>query len=227
MSEDKEVYFVKVLDVKYVTHDVRSFKVEKPEGYDFNPGQATEVAINKTGLESMKRPFTFTSRVEDEFLEFTIKMYEDHEDGMTKHLKDIEEGDELIIHDVWGAIEYRGPGVFIAGGAGITPFISILRAVSSEGNRDGNKLFFSNKTQGDIILEEELKEILGENCLFTLTKEEKEGYESVRIDEEFLKKNIDNFNQKFYVCGPIRMVGEIQSILQKLGASSESIVLES
>jgi len=35
--------------------------------------------------------------------------------------------DELILHDVFGAISYMGEGVFIAGGAGITPFISIFR----------------------------------------------------------------------------------------------------
>ena len=36
-------------------------------------------------------------------------------------------GDDLIIRDVWGAISYKGEGVFIAGGAGVTPFISIFR----------------------------------------------------------------------------------------------------
>jgi predicted ferric reductase len=39
---------------------------------------------------------------------------------------------ELIIRDVWGAIEYKGEGVFIAGGAGVTPFIAILRQLQAD-----------------------------------------------------------------------------------------------
>jgi predicted ferric reductase len=44
-----------------------------------------------------------------------------------KRIRKLKHGDELIIRDVWGAIEYKGEGVFIAGGAGVTPFIAILR----------------------------------------------------------------------------------------------------
>jgi predicted ferric reductase len=53
-------------------------------------------------------------------LKFMIVTTELQELGKLKH------GDELIIR-VWGAIEYKGEGVFIAGGAGVTPFIAILR----------------------------------------------------------------------------------------------------
>ncbi|MEO8414268.1 MAG: flavodoxin reductase, partial [Ginsengibacter sp.] len=78
-----------------------------------------------------KRPFTFTSLNENPYLEFTIKRYEDHH-GITDKMHQLMPGDELIISDVWGAIEYKGPGYFIAGGAGITPFISILRQLHVE-----------------------------------------------------------------------------------------------
>ena len=52
---------VKLLEIKAVTHDVKCFRMEKPEGYSFTPGQATDVAINKPGYEEEKRPFTFTA----------------------------------------------------------------------------------------------------------------------------------------------------------------------
>jgi predicted ferric reductase len=58
-------------------------------------------------------------------LEFTIKIYDSHKQ-VTKELAKLKHGDELIIRDVWGAIEYKGE-VFIAGGAGVTPFIAIFR----------------------------------------------------------------------------------------------------
>ena len=93
----------------------------------------------------------------------------------------------------WGTINYKGPGVFIAGGAGITPFIAILRMLKKDGKIEGNKLFFSNKTTEDVILEKEFREMFDPNDLMlTLTKEKVAGYESGRVDSEFLKKHIKN-----------------------------------
>ena len=142
---------ISIKAIKELTHDVKSFQCEKPMDYHFIPGQATEVSINKDEWKEERRPFTFTSLDEDPFLEFTIKRYGDH-NGVTNALHQLKEGDQLIVHDVWGAIEYKGPGYFIAGGAGITPFISIFRQLRKEGTIAGNTLLFSNKTDADIIL---------------------------------------------------------------------------
>ena len=224
MKKEKE-YIVKVLECGYVTHNVRYFIVEKPKGFKFIPGQATDLSINKPNLKNEIRNFTFTTLPDNPFLEFTIKMYKEKE-GFTKHLKDIKEGDEFIIRKPFGAIHYKGKGVFIAGGAGITPFIAILRNLRKENKLGGNKLIFSNRTSKDIILEHELQAMLGENCILTLTREKNKNYDNRRIDENYLKEKIKDFNQHFYICGPIRMVGEIQSILRKLGADAESVVVE-
>jgi hypothetical protein len=225
----KMEHTVKILKIKNVTHDVKSFTVEKPEGYSFIPGQATEMSINKPGWKDEKRPFTFTSLNEDENLEFTIKEYplEKHPNhtGVTEQLHKLQEGDGLIIRDVWGAIKYQGPGTFIAGGAGITPFIAILRQLKKDGKLQGNKLIFSNKTAEDVIIEDELKGMLGENLILTLTEEEKQGYEHGLVNQEFLKKNIKDWKQKFYVCGPKQMVKDIREILEKW-TDVEEVVFE-
>ena len=57
--------------------------------------------------------------------------------------------------------EYKGEGVFIAGGAGITPFLSIFRYLNSKNEINNNILIFANKTKADIIHEEELKSLAG------------------------------------------------------------------
>src|SRR6187551_1454787 len=116
-------HVVKILSVGKVTHDVRAFRITKPVGFTFQPGQATEVSVNKPGWQDEKRPFTFTSLNEWPYLEFTIKIYKDHA-GVTNELGKLVAGDELILRDVWGTIQYNGEGYFIAGGAGITPFIA-------------------------------------------------------------------------------------------------------
>ena len=109
-------YSVKILDIEQLTHDVKRFRVEKPEGYTFKPGQATGVAINTPELKKSKRSFTFTGLNGDPHLEFTIKIYPEH-NGLTKDLDTAVPGTELIIGSPWGAIAYKWKGVFIAGGA--------------------------------------------------------------------------------------------------------------
>ena len=218
-------FVVRLLDIKQVTHDVKRFRFEKPEGYSFHPGQATDVCVNKPGWEKEKRPFTFTCLTDDPYLEFTLKRYPDHH-GVTDQLHQLEVGDELILHDVWGAIEYKGPGCFIAGGAGITPFLAIWRQLRRAGESRGNVLYFSNRMAEDVILEEELHGILGGNAHFILSREEKEGYEHGHIDGEFLKRNVSDFKQPFYVCGPDKMIADVNGLLTGLGASAESLVFE-
>jgi ferredoxin-NADP reductase len=122
---------VKIKSIQHITHDVLQIVTQKPEQYNFTPGQATEVAINKIGWKDEKRPFTFTNMPQDDHLEFTIKTYPSHE-SVTNELLELKKDDELILHEVFGAIEYKGEGVFIAGGAGVTPFISIFRYLQSK-----------------------------------------------------------------------------------------------
>ena len=218
-------YIVKIKEILPVTHDVKCFRIEKPSGFIFIPGQATDLSINRPGMEEDTRPFTFTALTGKTYLEFTIKRYPERH-GVTDMLHRLLPGDELIIRDPWGAIAYKGPGYFIAGGAGITPFISIFRNLYEEHEITGNRLIFSNKTAGDIIYEKELLMMLGTNAKFILTRDKKNGYESGRIDEQYIRKYVPDFNSHFYVCGPGPMVNEIVDLLGKLGASVDSVVFE-
>ena len=214
-----------VTEVLSLTHDVKQIRTTKPDGYTFSPGQATEVALNKKGMEEEKRPFTFTCLPSDDYLEFVIKSYFDH-DGVTKEIDEIKEGDELLIDDAWGAIEYKGKGVFIAGGAGITPFISIFRDLEKKVEIEGNKLFFSNKTGKDVILEPYWEELLGDDFISTITHEKIEGHANGMINMEFLKKHVADYSQHFYVCGPDQMIKDVSASLEQLGANPDGIVFE-
>ncbi|WP_395047721.1 hypothetical protein [Flavobacterium sp.] len=100
-------YIVKILESFYITHDVKCFIVEKPVGYNFISGQGTEVAINIPFWEKQSRPFTFTCLPDKEYLEFVIKIYKDH-NGVTNMLGKTNSGAELIIGNVFGAIQYKG-----------------------------------------------------------------------------------------------------------------------
>ena len=218
-------HHLKIVEIQSITHNVRRYRLEKPEGFRFEPGQATEVSIDKDEWRDEKRPFTFTCLNDDPFLEFTIKSYHDH-NGVTNELSKLVVGDKLIVRDVWGTIQYKGPGYFIAGGAGITPFIAILRQLHKDNKLEGNKLYFSNQTSKDIILQNELTAMLGDNAHYLVTKEPGTQYDNRRIDEAFLKAEIPDFNKHFYVCGPDKMISDIREILERLGADVGAVVFE-
>lgn len=220
-----EKYIVKIKYIKNVTHDVLQIVTTKPDIYNFSPGQATELSINKAGWKSKKRPFTFTSLPQDSYLEFTIKTYPSHE-GVTNELLKLKKDDELILHEVFGYISYKGEGIFIAGGAGVTPFISIFRHLKSINKIGNNKLIFANKTKEDIILEGEFKELLGNNFINILSQEKRVGYEYGQIDEKFIKNNQKGTNELFYICGPPPMMEAIEKYLLVLDVKKDRIVKE-
>lgn len=216
---------VKILETSYLTHDVKRFIVQKPEGLTFIPGQAVYLSINSSGWEDQKRPFTFTSLNDWPYLEFIIKIYEDRQ-GVTAQLGRTNAEAELILHNVFGTITYKGPGIFIAGGAGITPFISILRDLYNKNDLHGDKLILSNKTSADIILPQEFSYMLGRNFINIFTRQGVIGFAERRISRNMLIDLIHDFGQHFYLCGPKLFVEEINSHLLSLGANGESIIFE-
>ena len=218
-------YAVKILKAETLTHDIMRFVTEKPEGYDFVPGQSTAIALNREGWTKKRRPFTMAALPEDDFVEFIIKDYPGH-NGVTKEIHKLGVGDELIIEDAFGELIYKGPGVFMAGGAGITPFMSIFKDLKKKGKIGKNQLVFSNKKYKDVILEDEIRKITDGNVIFTLTEEGKKGYEHRRIDTDFLKEKIKDFSQYFYICGPPRFIRDIKKDILELGAEAEKIIVE-
>lgn len=216
---------VTVQQVEPLNYNVRRFKVEKPEGYTFIPGQATLVSIDQEGLRDQKRPFTFTSLPDEGHLEFTIKIYPSHE-GVTDKLDDIKPGDRLLIEDAWGAIQFQGKGTFIAGGAGLTPMLAILRDQAIQQSDAVEQLIFSNKTAKDLFLEKELRAATDDKLLLTYTQEHVDGAEHGRVNATFLRKHLKSVDQFFYVCGPPGMVESVEALLKQHGAQPEKIITE-
>ena len=216
---------VKIKSISHINYNVLQIVTEKPEHFNFNPGQATEISINRNGWQAEKRPFTFTSLPESEFLEFTIKIYPIHK-NVTDQMDELVVNDELILHEVFGAISYKGEGVFIAGGAGVTPFICILRYLQSNNKIGNNKLIVANNIKDEIILDEEFKEMLGDNVINILTHEDIEGYAHGLITEDFLKEYITDTTKYVYLCGPPPMMDAVEKQLANLNIDEKLIIKE-
>ena len=211
-------YTTEIIDKTHLTHDVIQFRLKKPAGFTFTAGQAVEMSL--PGGNGHRAPFTLTSLDHTPYLEFIIKIYEEHH-GLTLALAQKNSGDSLTVTDPWDSFLVKGPGVFIAGGTGITPFIAILRDLKKKSNIAGSRLFFSNKTGADIFLESELRSLLGQGYMNVITREKGHPDYSSRMNAAFFHKHISDFSQPFYICGPEGFVGEIQTYLGQLGVTRE------
>jgi ferredoxin-NADP reductase len=210
---------------EFVTHDVKRFVLERPRDFQFTPGQGVEIAIDLDGWRDEGRPFTPTSLPGDGVLEFTIKAYPEH-NGVTQALHTLKSGDKLLMSSPFGTINYHGPGMFIAAGAGITPFLSILRMLQQQDALAGNSLLFSNKTPADIICEKELRHLLDDHVHFICTKTHDCTCQSGRINRSLMEQHVSDFTQHFYVCGPPPFVDAINSVLISLGATPDAMIFE-
>lgn len=218
-------YTVKITEKEWLTQDVIRFQLEKPMGFTYRAGQAIELTINQSNFINDAAPFTLTSLSESEHLEIILKVYSTHR-GMTWGLSHMIPGETLLIGDAWDSFVYRKPGVFIAGGTGITPFIAILRCLKAKGKLEGHKLIFANKTGNDIFLEKELSALLSSNYINILSRHHCGIYSFGHIDQAFLQKQNLTQDQYYYICGPGGFSESVEKALISLGIKQASIITE-
>lgn len=216
---------VKLLSIENVTHNVVRLNLEKPEGITYTPGQATDITLDKAPWENEYRTFTFTSLPDDNHLQFTIKVYPDH-NGVTEQIGQLKAGNTINIYDVYGDIQYKGEGLFLAGGAGITPFISIFKHLEQQNKLGNNKLIFANNRKEDIIDHDYFKGLLGDNFINILSEEKVEGHLHGYISKELIEKHLDNDKSYVYLCGPPPMMAAVEKQLEELGIEESRIIKE-
>lgn len=216
---------VKIQSIEIVANSVVRLKLEKSEDIPYEPGQATDITLDVSPWEKEYRTFTFTSLPQNDYLEFTIKVYPEHK-GVTEQIGKLKAGDSINLYDVYGDIQYKGEGVFIAGGAGVTPFISIIRDLEKKNKIGGNKLIFANKRKEDIIDFEYFNNLLGDNFINVLSDEKIAEFENGYITKELIKSNLVSDKSIVYLCGPPPMMDAILKQLDDLGIDESRIVKE-
>jgi hypothetical protein len=209
-----EGHVAKIVSVTKLTHNIKSFKIEKPVGFEFEPGQAVDLAINRPRWESEARPFSFTNTPSDHDLEFVIKSYRDHQ-GVTNLFDSLKRDETIFLGKPFSSYSYKGPGLFLAGGTGITPFLSILRQLNRSGRPLGNRLLWATVTEHDTFYEKELGDLLDS------------GYSTVvgPIKQSALRKVLKPDTDWVYICGPEKFVAAQVQMVTELGVPSEKILV--
>lgn len=216
---------VKILSLEKIALNIFRLVIEKPTGYSFIPGQYTEVTLNEDIQRNNKAHYSFTGLIDADNLEFILKPCSGS-NSLALKIITLKPDDELIISEPRGSLRYKGMGTFIAGGTGITPFISIFRNLKQKKDLAGNKLIYSNKTINDVILHNELLDMLGMNYTNLFTEERFQKFYFGRIDRNFLRMEIVDFAQYFYVSGSVEFVQNVNSILKGFEVAADSIILE-
>lgn len=218
-------YEIFLEEIKALSPDVSRLRFNRPDGLDPQPGQATDLALVRDGWRDETRPFTFTNLPDDPYLEFVIKSYPDH-DGVTEQIPHLAPGASVTIGDPWGAISDQGPGVFLAGGAGVTPFIPILRKRARNGTLEGCTLVLADSGWDRLIVRDDWRQMDSLETHFVLSDESREGCHHGHIDEDLLRKLKVSSGTRIYLCGPPPMQDALFDTLSNLGVADSDIVKE-
>jgi 2-oxoglutarate ferredoxin oxidoreductase subunit beta len=227
---------VKVKEVRQETPDVKSFILERPDGFTYKAGQYIMIGFpDKRRInEKINVPMTLASSPHEDTLMVTVKRNTDYTSAL---LDEVNVGSELLITGPLGTklcVDQLPTKdvVFLSGGSGITPFRSILRYAIAKKLPHKFTLINGNRKFEDIIYREELDQMSREyDHIFTMNsldqpRDDWQG-ECGCITKEMLEKYVDfNKDVTFLLCGPPKMVECMIGHLESLGVHASRIIKE-
>jgi len=217
------------------TADTRSLVLDLPEWEGHRAGQHVDVRLTAPDGYQAQRSYSIASAPEDEHLELTVERLDDGE--VSPYLTQvIRPDDELELRGpiggyfVWEA-SLGGPILLVAGGSGVVPFRAILRHHRAAGSAVPARLLYSSRTFDTVIYREELMRLAEANeieVIFTLTREQREGWRSGRVDQTVLEEVAWSPAEGplVYVCGPTSFVEVVAESLVALGHDPSRIRTE-
>jgi ferredoxin-NADP reductase len=199
--------------------DTLTLRFERPDSWDFSPGQYFTLYLQTSdGREG--KPFSLASSPLDSWIEMTTRL---SSSAFKKALARLESGERVEVRGPagrFGLAEGATRPVFLAGGVGITPVMSILRHARDTGRELDATLFYGNVAGTCIPYEDELA-ALGEYVETIHVIEQaspdwpgRRGFIRAGIVAEHVP---DLPECGYYVTGPPAMVGAMDSVLDELG----------
>jgi len=199
----------------------------------FQAGQYINIFVNLAGIRS-SRPYSIASSpAQTAYYDVTVRRVED---GFVSNylLDEVKIGDTFTSTSPAGLFYYNplfhGKDlVFLAGGSGITPFMSMIREVTDRGLARKITLIYGSRDADDIIFREELEDCAQRHDNFTFRPVISEPAPSYRGHTGFITADLmrevlgDIQNKMFYLCGPEEMYTFCLSELEKLGVPRKKI----
>ncbi|MGQ0656784.1 MAG: ferredoxin--NADP reductase [Chromatiales bacterium] len=229
-------YEVKLKGREEVAEGTMAFHFEKPSGFSFKPGQALDVVLIDSptaDAQSARHTFSLVSAPFQGDLVVATRM---RDSAFKRAFKSLSIGSPVKLEGPFGSLTLHNnrarPAVFIAGGIGITPFMSILRQAAEDQLPQRLLLLYSNRRPEDAAFLPELLELEQQNENFrlvaTMTEMNKSSQpwegETGLIDEDLVKKVGGDLSAPiYYLAGPPAMVDAMRQALNRAGVNDDDI----
>lgn len=225
---------LRVVDVVRETASTKTLRLERTDGEfpPFRPGQYINLFVDADGVLT-SRPYSISSTPGSGVLDLTVR---DRPNGFVAPflLNEVKVGDELESTGPAGHF-YHEPLidgddlVFLAGGSGITPFVSMIRDAVQHHRPIKMHLLYGSRVPEDVIYGKELEELTDRhaNLRYSLViSEPPPGYLGLTgmLDADLIRRQIGEVEGKtFYVCGPNVMYDFCVAALGELGVPRHKI----
>jgi len=189
----------------------------------FLPGQFVFASFINKSISKEAHPFSISSSSNGLF-KIAIKELGDY----TKKIKSLEKGDKVLIEGPYGKFNFKNfseKQIWIAGGIGIVPFLSMARSLTSKDSDYKIDMYYSAKDNNSFIFPEELIQISKSNTNFKIEfwQTDKHGF----VTAEAIKKTSSKINDcDILICGPQIMMTEMKKQFLKLGVKKNRIQTE-
>jgi predicted ferric reductase len=203
-------------------------KPDGHKGFSFKPGQFAWLTIWNSPFAIKEHPFSLSSSaMQGDYLEMAIKELGD----FTANIKKLTPGTRAYLDGPYGVFtvdELDAPGfVFLAGGIGISPVMSILRTLADRNDQRPVMLFFGAKSEDEITFYEDIEELknrLNLTVVYILENpsedwEGEQGFVTAPLLARYLPAN--RMDLEYYICGPEPMLNAVEQALMNLGISLE------
>ena len=229
----------RVVGVHQEIENVWTIELQPPDGRSresYAPGQFHFLTLHRDrDLPHEEHHFTISSSPSrPDAVSSTIKAVGD----FTSTIGRTKPGDTASVHGAFGRFSYRFHTderdlVFIAGGIGVTPLMSMLRCMHDTGEDIRVTLLYANKDDASIVFRQELESIAsGDQPRLTLVHvlskpPEDWAGESGHIDRAMLERHVPEPSGKtFYICGPPPRIKATISNLKSMGVRDRDIRME-
>jgi ferredoxin-NADP reductase len=219
-----------VLAVIDETDSIRTFRLARPPGFHFEPGQFLMVKVDVSG-KSIARCYSISSPPgASGYLEVSVK----RQGVVSSALHgSVRAGDSLLIHPPLGRFTMPADGALnlalVAGGIGITPLISMLRHVVATQPARRVTLLYSVRERRNAAFLAELEWLTQRHPQFRLAMtvtagDEFDGCHRGRMDEAFIRSSVPALKDAvFLICGPLPMIDAVRGTLAALGVAAERV----
>ncbi|WCB96296.1 Propane 2-monooxygenase, reductase component [Baekduia alba] len=230
-----------VAAVEDLTRDIRRLVLRLPEPVAFSAGQYMDIQI-PGAADGEHRSFSMANTPGDpNELEFMIKLYEGgHFSGLLAESANgngIKVGDQLTCKGPYGVFTLRDSSprrlVFIAGGAGMAPIISLLRSMVEKGTTRPATFYYGARTEDDLFALEELERLGGALPDMTFVPALSEADEQTGWSGEagLITDVVDRMEEDLtevdaYLCGPPPMVDAAIALLERRGCAEAHIYFD-